>query len=105
MKNPPLEEVDLLVLGGGPSGQKAAVQGAKCGLHVVVVDREKTAGGECVHRGTIPSKTLRESALYLQGLRRRSDGVFDIQVPPDLKVAKLMRRLRHVLSSHQAIIR
>lgn len=99
-----VQEVDLLVLGGGPSGQKAAIQGAKSGLHVIVVDREKAVGGECVQRGTIPSKTLRESAMYLQGLRRRSEGVLDIQLPPDLKIAKLMRRLRSVLASHEEII-
>ena len=99
-----VENVDLLVLGGGPSGQKAAVQGAKAGLHVVLVDRDKNIGGECVQRGTIPSKTLRESAVYLQGLRNRSEGVLDVDLPPNLKVAKLMRRLRKVLSSQYEIL-
>ncbi len=99
-----IEEVDLLVIGGGPSGQKAAVQGAKAGMHVMLVDREKAAGGECVHRGTIPSKTLRESAIYLQGLRRRASGAIEVNVPPTLRVMELMRRLRDVQASHEQVI-
>ena len=98
------EEADLLVLGGGPSGQKAALEGARAGLRVMLVDREKAAGGECVQHGTIPSKTLRECAVYLHGLRRRSEGVVDINLPPNLKVASLMRRLRKVLFSYQDVL-
>jgi NAD(P) transhydrogenase len=95
------ERVDLLVIGGGPAGMKAAIQGAKARKRVLLVDREAEVGGECVHRGTIPSKTLRESALFLSGLRRRAEGVFDVRVPPDVEVASLMRRLKSVLSGHE----
>ena len=66
---------DVVVIGAGPAGQKAAVQAAKGGLKVLVVEREPKIGGECVHRGTIPSKTLRESAVFLAGLKRRTAGV------------------------------
>jgi len=93
--------VDLLVIGGGPAGMKAAIQGAKAGKRVLLVDREAHMGGECVHRGTIPSKTLRESALFLSGLRRRTEGVFDVRVPPGVEVASLMRRLKAVLAQHE----
>lgn len=95
------EAVDLVVIGGGPSGQKAATQATKAGWRVVMIERDTAVGGECVHRGTIPSKTLREGALYLHGLRSRVGSFLDVDVPAHLKVASLMRRLRSVLSSHE----
>lgn len=58
---------DVVVIGGGPGGQKAAVQACKAGASVLLIEREAAIGGECVHRGTIPSKTLRNSAMtYLR---------------------------------------
>jgi len=95
------QRVELLVLGAGPAGHKAAIQAAKAGKHVLIVDRDPSAGGECVQRGTIPSKTLRESACYLLGLRARSEGVIDVSVPAQTKVASLMRRLKSVRASHE----
>ena len=53
------ERFDVVVIGSGPAGQKAAVQAAKAGKRVCVIEREVGVGGACVHRGTIPSKTLR----------------------------------------------
>lgn len=53
---------DIVVIGSGPAGQKAAIQGAKAGKRVAVIEREPGVGGGCVYRGTIPSKTLRECA-------------------------------------------
>jgi NAD(P) transhydrogenase len=96
--------VDFLVIGSGPSGQKAAVQAAKEGRSVLVVEREAAVGGECVHRGTIPSKTLRENAAYLAGLRQRSGGVLDVELSPDLKLSSLMRRLKGVLEAHERFL-
>lgn len=92
---------EVLVLGAGPAGHKAAIQAAKAGKQVLLVDRDPTAGGECVQRGTIPSKTLRESAAYLIGLRARSEGVIEVSVPAQTKVASLMRRLKSVRASHE----
>ena len=94
-------QFDVLVLGGGPAGHKAAIQAAKAGRRVLLVDRQAAAGGECVRRGTIPSKTLRETAAYLLGLRARSEGEIDVVLPAQMKVASLMRRLRSVRSSHE----
>ena len=65
------ERFDLVVLGSGPAGQKAAIQAAKLGASVAVVERRDSIGGVCANTGTIPSKTLREAAIYLTGL---SDG-------------------------------
>jgi NAD(P) transhydrogenase len=98
------QRFEVLVLGAGPAGHKAAVQAAKAGRRVLIVDREPAAGGECVQRGTIPSKTLRESAAYLLGLRARSEGVIEVSVPAQTKVASLMRRLKAVRASHERFL-
>ena len=66
------ERFDVLVIGSGPAGQKAAIQAAKEGRSVAVVERERGVGGACVHRGTIPSKTLRETAVNLSAFRSRA---------------------------------
>ncbi len=63
---------DLIVIGSGPAGQKAAICAAKLRKRVAVVERKRTIGGVCVHTGTIPSKTFREAILYLSGLRQRT---------------------------------
>src|SRR5271165_2224216 len=63
---------DLVVVGSGPAGQKAAICAAKLRKKVAVVERKRTIGGVCVHTGTIPSKTFREAILYLSGLRQRT---------------------------------
>jgi len=63
---------DLIVVGSGPAGQKAAICAAKMRKKVAVIERKRTIGGVCVHTGTIPSKTFREAILYLSGLRQRS---------------------------------
>ena len=70
---------DILVIGSGPAGQKAAIQGAKAGKRVALVERDKQVGGACVHHGTIPSKTLRESALNMVRFQRISN-VFDFRL-------------------------
>jgi NAD(P) transhydrogenase len=63
---------DLVVIGSGPAGQKAAICAAKLRKKVAVIERKRTIGGVCVHTGTIPSKTFREAILYLSGLRQRT---------------------------------
>jgi NAD(P) transhydrogenase len=65
-------EYDLVVIGSGPAGQKAAICAAKFHKKVAIIDHKKTIGGVCVHTGTIPSKTLREAVLYLSGFRQRT---------------------------------
>ncbi|WP_443029627.1 FAD-dependent oxidoreductase [Spirillospora sp. NBC_01491] len=64
-----MNDFDLLVLGSGPGGQRAAIAAAKLGRRVAIVDRRDMMGGVCINTGTIPSKTLREAVLYLTGLR------------------------------------
>ncbi len=66
-----IDRYDFVVIGSGPAGRRAAVQAAKLGRSVLVVEKEKRVGGVCVHTGTIPSKTLRETVLNLTGFRER----------------------------------
>lgn len=97
-------EVDFAVIGSGPGGQKAAIAAAKERQTVIVVEREARSGGACVRHGTIPSKTLRETALALRSLQRRTGGVLCPEVRDDLEVASLMTRLGDVVSAHQRYI-
>lgn len=105
MSNLSEQRFDMVVIGSGPAGQKAAVQAAKAKASVVVIEEGAAVGGACVHRGTIPSKTLRETAVALGLLRRRSAGVLDLQPPEGLKLASLMTRLDQVVTAHQHFIK
>lgn len=95
---------DIVVIGSGPAGQKAACTAAQYGSSVALIEREVSVGGACVHRGTIPSKTLRETALSLANFQKRTGGVFKIQVNEELQVASLMARMEGVIRAHAASI-
>ena len=58
-----MKHVDMVVIGSGPAGQKAAIQAAKLGKSVALIEKNNIIGGACIHTGTIPSKALRESVL------------------------------------------
>jgi len=94
---------DLIVIGAGPAGQKAAVQGAKAGKRVALIERERGIGGSCVYRGTIPSKTLRESALNLDRLKR-AGAAFEFSLKPDIQLAALLSRLEDVVKTHDGFM-
>src|SRR6185503_18221246 len=66
-----MQAYDLIVIGSGPAGRRAAVQAAKLKKKVLVVEKGRRVGGVCVHTGTIPSKTMRETVLNLSGWRER----------------------------------
>ncbi len=95
------DHYDVVVIGSGPAGQNAAVEAASHGARVLIVEREKQVGGACVQYGTIPSKTLRETALTLTAFRRRSGGVYEISHDSQLSIASLMTRLDEVVQAHQ----
>ncbi|MBS0151176.1 MAG: Si-specific NAD(P)(+) transhydrogenase [Nitrospira sp.] len=94
---------DIIVIGAGPAGQKAAVQGAKAGKRVALIERERGIGGSCVYRGTIPSKTLRESALHLDRLKRAGEAL-QFNLKPDTQIATLLSRLEQVVQAHDAFM-
>jgi NAD(P) transhydrogenase len=90
---------DLIVIGSGPGGEKAAMQAAKLGKRVLVVDRGEQPGGACMHTGTVPSKTLRESVRFISAIKQRS--VYGISVHQDehLTVNSLMHRKRGAIGA------
>jgi len=86
------ERFDLVVIGGGPAGERGAAQAAYFGKRVAVVERASEPGGAAVHTGTLPSKTLREAGLLLSGYRQRDMYGVNVHVDPDLTVARLLGR-------------
>jgi NAD(P) transhydrogenase len=93
----PIESYDLLVLGCGPAGEKAGAQAAYFGKRVAVIDRAEFVGGSCINTGTVPSKTLRESALYFSGLKQRGLYGIDYSLKENLTVHDFMHHEREVV--------
>lgn len=94
----------MLVVGSGPSGRRAAVQSAKLGRSVLVVDKGRRLGGVSVHTGTIPSKTLRETVLNLSGWRERGFYGRGYRVKQDISMADLIRRLHKTLDHEVEVL-
>lgn len=88
---------DLLVIGSGPSGQRAAIQAAKLGRRVAIIERKAVVGGVCINTGTIPSKTLREAALYLSGYRERGVYGASYTVKQNITMQDLLFRADNVI--------
>jgi len=98
-------DYDLIVLGAGPAGEKGAVQAAYFGKRVAIVECAKEPGGAAVHTGTLPSKTLRETALFLSGYRQRDLYGVDVRLNRELAVPKLLSRKDAVRDLEVARIR
>ena len=98
-------DFDLLVLGSGPGGQKAAIAASKLGRNVAMVERRNMIGGVCINTGTIPSKTLREAVLYLTGLNQRELYGQSYRLKDDITVADLAARTSHVIGREIDVIR
>ncbi|WP_188941460.1 Si-specific NAD(P)(+) transhydrogenase [Nakamurella endophytica] len=98
-------DYDLIVIGSGPAGQKAAIAAAKLGHRAAVVERRNMVGGVCINTGTIPSKTLREAVLYLTGLNQRELYGQAYRVKEDITVADLSARTHHVIGREIDVIR
>ncbi len=98
-------DYDVLVLGSGPGGQKAAIAAAKLDRRVAVVEKRHMIGGVCINTGTIPSKTLREAVLYLTGLSQREMYGQSYRVKDDITVADLTSRTQHVVGREIDVIR
>ncbi|HKT34328.1 MAG TPA: Si-specific NAD(P)(+) transhydrogenase [Nitrospira sp.] len=96
---------DLLVIGTGPAGQKAAVQAAKLGKKVGIIERKEMVGGVCIHTGTIPSKSLREAVLYLSGFRQRNLYGAGYRVKSHITIEDLAFRANHVIANEIAIVK
>jgi NAD(P) transhydrogenase len=98
-------EYDLVVIGSGPGGQKAAVAAAKLGKTVAMIEHGQMLGGVCVNTGTIPSKTLREAVVYLTGMTQRELYGASYRVKENITTADLHARTEHVITREIDVIR
>ena len=98
-----MEHFELLVIGSGPAGQRAAVAASKLGHRAAVVERTPVLGGVSIHTGTIPSKTLREAVIYLTGYHQRTFYGRDYTVDDDITMADLLLRAEHVIRHAELI--
>jgi NAD(P) transhydrogenase len=105
-------DYDWLVIGSGPAGEKGAVQAAYFGRRVAVIEKQPHVGGACINTGTLPSKTLRETAIYLSGWRQREMYGISCRMNDGVSVPELMcrqdpvtdterQRLRNNLARHK----
>src|SRR5499425_1303402 len=94
-----MQSYDLLVIGSGPAGQRAAIQGAKLGKKVAIVEKREVVGGACINTGTIPSKTMREAVLHLSGFRYQGIYGISYRVKDRITMADLSYRVQHVMKT------
>ena len=94
-----MPQYDLIVIGSGPSGQRAAIQGAKSGKKVALVERREVIGGVCINTGTIPSKTMREAVLHLSGYNYQNIYGVSYRVKEKISMADLAFRVQHVIKT------
>src|SRR6516164_7646861 len=85
-------DYDLVVIGVGPAGEKGAAQAAYFGKRVALIERAEEPGGAAVHTGTLPSKTLRETAIFLSGYRQRDLYGLSVNIEREMAVPKLLSR-------------
>jgi NAD(P) transhydrogenase len=100
-----VHDYDLLVIGSGPGGQKAAIAAAKLDRRVALVERPDMLGGVCLNTGTIPSKTLRQAILYLTGVDQREIYGQSYRVKDEITIADLTARTSHVVSRENDVVR
>ncbi|HSL44942.1 MAG TPA: Si-specific NAD(P)(+) transhydrogenase [Anaerolineales bacterium] len=98
------EKYDLIVIGAGPAGEKGASKAAQYGKRVALIERAPYPGGAGINTGTVPSKTLRESALYFSGLRQRGLYGIDYSIRENLTIKDFMFRERTVVRKERKMI-
>lgn len=94
-----MQSYDLIVIGSGPAGQRAAIQGAKCGKRVALAEKRAVIGGTCINTGTIPSKTMREAVLHLSGFHYQQLYGVNYRVKEKITMADLAFRVQHVIKT------
>src|ERR1043165_8421701 len=94
-----MQTFDMIVIGSGPAGQRAAIQGAKSGKNVAVVEQRECVGGACINTGTIPSKTLREAVMHLSGYAYQGIYGVNYRVKEKITMADLAFRVQHVIKT------
>jgi NAD(P) transhydrogenase len=94
-----MQNYDLIVIGSGPAGQRAAIQGSKCGKRIALIERREAIGGVCINTGTIPSKTLREAVLHFSGFLYQGIYGMNYRVKEKVTMADLSFRVQHVIKT------
>ena len=94
-----MDKYDLIVIGSGPAGQRAAIQGAKANKRVALIEKREVVGGACINTGTIPSKTLREAVLHMSGYNYQSIYGVTYRVKEKVAMADLAFRVQHVIKT------
>jgi NAD(P) transhydrogenase len=97
-------DYDLVCIGSGPAGQRAAVQSAKLGKSAAVIEKDPCLGGVCLGTGTIPSKTLREAVLFFNRVAARPDRVRSAQADARPTAEQLLAKVGEVLTREQDVI-
>lgn len=98
-------DYDMIIIGSGPAGQRAAVQAAKLRKRVAIVDKREVVGGVCVNTGTIPSKSFKEAVLFLSGFRQRNMYGAGYRVKSDITMADLTFRCNRVMQLEIEVIK
>src|SRR3984957_17801063 len=88
---------ELIVIGSGPAGQRAAIQAAKSGKKVALVEKTEVVGGVCINTGTIPSKTMREAVIHFSGFHYQAIYGMNYRVKEKVSMADLSFRVHHVI--------
>ena len=99
-----MQSFDLIVIGSGPAGQRAAIQGSKMGKRVGLIERREVIGGVCINSGTIPSKTIREAVLHLSGYSYQNVYGVNYRVKEKITMADLAFRVQHVIKTEVDVI-
>src|ERR1700740_3561534 len=94
-----MQVYDLLVIGSGPAGQRAAIKGAKLGKRVALIEKREVVGGTCINTGTIPSKTMREAVLHLSGFQYQGIYGVNYHVKERINMADLTFRVNQVIKT------
>jgi NAD(P) transhydrogenase len=94
-----MQTFDMIVIGSGPAGQRAAIQAAKSGKHVALVEKAECVGGVCINTGTIPSKTMREAVMHLSGYNYQNVYGSNYRVKDKITMADLAFRVQHVIKT------
>src|SRR5450432_3751759 len=99
-----MQSFDLIVIGSGPAGQRAAIQASKLGKKVALIERREVIGGVCINTGTIPSKTMREAVLHLSGYNYQNIYGVSYRVKEKITMADLAFRVQHVIKTEVDVI-
>jgi NAD(P) transhydrogenase len=99
-----MQVYDMVVIGSGPGGQRAAIQAAKAGKRVAVVEKQTAVGGVCINTDTIPSKTMREAMLHLSGFYNQAFYGANYHVKENITMNDLNFRVTRVIENEAAVL-